>query len=155
MILYRRAGIKDIDSLVQFRVALFEEMGLIDGNLNLDSFQEACKDYFSKFISKEEFLSWVAENKGEIIATSGLVFFQKPPSPGNNSGREAYIMNMYTLPGWRSKGIASKLLEEIIKFLKKNEITNVSLHTTEIGRSVYEKTGFYLTNTEMKLSTEE
>ncbi|WP_335182369.1 hypothetical protein [Nostoc sp.] len=40
-----------------------------------------------------EFLAWVAEVDSQIVATSGLVFFQRPPYNGNLSGLEAYIMN--------------------------------------------------------------
>lgn len=152
MIQIRRANINDLNSLVLFRIALFKEMELLDGKREEQSFQRACEQFFKQFIPKEEFLSWVAENNGIIIATSGLVIFQKPPSPGNNSGKEAYIMNMYTLPEWRKKGIASKLLKEILDFLRKKEITVISLHTTEIGRNTYEEIGFILTNNEMKLS---
>ncbi|MFX1284293.1 MAG: GNAT family N-acetyltransferase [Promethearchaeota archaeon] len=152
MIQVRRASLNDINSLVRFRTALFKEMKLLEGEQQEKSFQKACKDYFYEFIPKQKFLSWIAENDGEIIAVSGVVFFQKPPSPGNNTGKEAYIMNMYTLTEWRKKGIASKLLEEIIGFLKRKGITSISLHTTEVGKSVYEKIGFTLVNTEMKLT---
>ncbi len=152
MIQIRRANINDLNTLVLFRVALFKEMERLDGVRDEQSFHKACEQFFYQFIPKEEFLSWVAETNGKIIATSGLVFFQKPPSPGNNSGKEAYIMNMYTLPEWRKKGITSKLMTEILVFLRKKKITVISLHTTEIGRNVYEEVGFVLTNNEMKLS---
>ncbi|WP_375475066.1 hypothetical protein [uncultured Nostoc sp.] len=42
-----------------------------------------------------KFLAWVAEVDSQIVATSGLVFFQRPPYNGNLSGLEAYIMNQY------------------------------------------------------------
>ncbi len=152
MIHIRRASLDDLNSLVRFRIALFEEMGLLKGKEEIKSFQIACKHYFNRFIPRKEFLSWVADNDGEIVATSGLVFFQKPPSPRNDSGKEAYIMNMFTLTKWRKKGIASKILEEIIDFLKKEGITSISLHSTEVGKSVYEKGGFIPVDTEMKLT---
>lgn len=154
MIQIRRANLNDLFSLVRFRSALFKEMGLLKGAKEEKTFEKACERYFNQFISQNEFLSWIAEDNGEVVAVSGLVFFQKPPSPGNNSGKEAYIMNMYTLTKWRKKGIGSKLLREIIGFLKQNGITSISLHTTEVGRSVYEKIGFTLVDTEMKLTIE-
>ncbi|MFX0124642.1 MAG: GNAT family N-acetyltransferase [Candidatus Hodarchaeota archaeon] len=153
MIQIRRASLDDVTSLVRFRIALFKEMKWLKGEKEEEeTFGKACEHYFNQFIPQNEFLSWIAENNGEIIAVSGLVFFQKPPSPGNNSGKEAYIMNMYTLPKWRKKGIASRLLKEIVNHLKKEDIISISLHTTEVGRSVYESFGFTLLVNEMKLS---
>ncbi|UCE13922.1 MAG: GNAT family N-acetyltransferase, partial [Candidatus Heimdallarchaeota archaeon] len=110
-----------------------------------------CKDFFCQFIPNEEFLSWIAEDEDEIIATSGLVFLQKPPDPRNLRGKEAYIMNMYTLPEWRNQGIATKLMEEIFKFIKKRGINLIRLHTTEGARSTYEKMGFIDVDNEMEI----
>ncbi|MEH2158987.1 hypothetical protein [Nostoc sp.] len=39
-----------------------------------------------------EFLAWVAEVDNQIVTTSGLVFFQRPPYNGNFSGLEAYVI---------------------------------------------------------------
>lgn len=154
MIQIRRASLDDVPSLVRFRRALFKEMGRLKGEQEEETFEKACEHFFIQFIPQNKFLSWIAEDNGEVVAVSGLVFFQKPPSPGNNSGIEAYIMNMYTLTKWRKKGIASKLLDEIIGFLNQKKISSISLHTTEVGRSVYKNIGFTLVYNEMKLTIE-
>lgn len=151
MIQIRRADLDDVTTLVRFRSALFKEMGILKKDQE-KSFEEACEQYFTQFIPQDKFISWIAEDNGNVVAVSGLVFFQKPPSPGNTSGKEAYIMNMYTLTKWRKKGIASRLLQEIIRFLNQEQITSISLHATEVGRSVYEKNGFSLMDNEMKLT---
>lgn len=152
MVIIRRATIDDLSSLIHFRIALFREMGLLNNKITVESFQKACKDFFSQFIPIEEFLSWVAEDdKGEIIATSGLVYLQKPPDPRNMRGIEAYVMNMYTLPEWRNQGIATKLMEEIFTFTKKKGINLIRLHTTEGARSAYGKAGFIEVDNEMVL----
>lgn len=152
MIKIRRATIEDLKSIIRFRIDLFEEMGLLEGETKKISFQKACEQYFSQYLPDNRYLSWIAENNGTIVAASGLVFLQKPPTPENTSGKEAYIMNMFTLPKWRNKGIASKLLVEMINFINEIGITLISLHTTEIGRSVYEEIGFIRIDTEMNLT---
>jgi GNAT superfamily N-acetyltransferase len=152
MIEIRRATIGDLKSLVQFRTALFKEMRLLEGETKIDSFQEACEQYFRQYLPDNKFIAWIAEKNDEIVAASGLVFLQKPPFPENPSGKEAYIMNMFTLPTWRNKGIASELLKRIFDYIQEEGISLISLHTTEIGRGVYEKFGFSLSGTEMKLT---
>ena len=39
------------------------------------------------------------------MATSSLAVFERPPTV-QHSGREGYILNMYTTPTWRRRGLA-------------------------------------------------
>ncbi|UCE14230.1 MAG: hypothetical protein JSV04_03390, partial [Candidatus Heimdallarchaeota archaeon] len=71
MVTTRRATLDDLDALIHFRMTLFREMGLLDSNTIEKSFHKECKDFFCQFIPNEEFLSWIAEDEDEIIATSG------------------------------------------------------------------------------------
>ncbi|MEH2042342.1 GNAT family N-acetyltransferase [Nostoc sp.] len=98
-----------------------------------------------------EFLAWVAEVDSQIVATSGLVFFQRPPYNGNLSGLEAYVMNVYTIPMWRGQGIATALLKEIISFVRATEAKRLWLHATEDGKRIYDQLGFVWTSKEMKI----
>lgn len=102
---------------------------------------DAIREYFTAKMSENKFLAWAAEYEGKIIASSGLWFHEKPPIHRNLTGREAYFMNMYTLPDWRNKGIATKLLKKIIKFIKETNVRRIRLHATEAGKKVYEKMG--------------
>ena len=50
------------------------------------------------------------------------------------------------------KGIATKVLELLIKESKNRGVTDISLEATEMGRLLYEKSGFVKMNNEMNLS---
>ena len=56
------------------------------------------------------------------------------PTYNNPSGTKAYIMNMYTKPEYRRKGIAYKTLDMLIKDIKSKGISAISLESTEMGR---------------------
>ena len=71
-------------------------------------------------------------------------------SDRNLSGKIAYVMNLCTLPDYRKQGIARLLMQKVIEWIKKNDLTVVSLHATEMGRKMYEELGFKETN-EMRL----
>ncbi|MFX0172314.1 MAG: GNAT family N-acetyltransferase [Candidatus Hodarchaeota archaeon] len=150
-IYFRRATRKDLKALIKYRIALFQEMGNINELSNVESFTKTLEGYFTKAITNNEFFAWVAIINNKIIATSGLVILQKPPSPKNPSGKEAYIMNMYTNPEWRKNGIATRLLEEIFSFLQEINVEKMSLHSTNIGKGVYEKMGFQSYQTELEM----
>jgi GNAT superfamily N-acetyltransferase len=148
----RRATLHDVDALVRLRFQLFRETGDLQSDEAAPELAEITRTYLTEMLPTEQFLAWIAETEeGEIIATSGVVFFTKPPTKANPHGREAYIMNMYTVPQWRSKGIATALLRALIQFVTTTtEAKRIWLHTTREGQSVYEKCGFVFTTDDME-----
>ena len=131
-----------IEKLIEFRVKLLKEIQDFPPDTEIEIFRKSLNDFFLDKMKSNEFIAWLAESDNEIIAISGLSFLQKPPHFINMTGKFAYIMNMYTKPEWRRKGIGSALLDELIKEIKKKGIHSVVLHTTPYGRPLYEKYGF-------------
>lgn len=74
------------------------------------------------------------------------------PTYHNPTGRKAYIMNMYTSPDYRRKGIAYKTLDLLVSSAKEKGISAISLEATDMGRPLYEKYGFIKMNEEMMLA---
>ena len=70
------------------------------------------------------------------------------------TGKEAYIMNMYTKPKWRKKGIGSAILEKLIDEARNRGIEAIKLHATPKGRPLYEKFGFKMGFPDMYLYIE-
>lgn len=71
------------------------------------------------------------------------------PTYHNPSGQKAYIMNMYTAPGYRRQGIAYKTLDLLVKEARKQDISQIALEATEDWRPLYEKYGFVAMQNEM------
>ena len=76
------------------------------------------------------------------------------PTYHNPTGCKAYIMNMYTNPNYRRKGIAYHTLELLIEEVKKKGVSHISLEATNMGRPLYERYGFVKMNDEMELPKE-
>ena len=142
----RTARIDDIDGLTDLRLRFLEEIGYAG-----DGVRNVVREYFKRTLPTGEFVAWIAEEDGRIIATSGLVFLQKPPHGRNLSGKEGFVLNMYTLPQWRGRGICTALMETIIRFVRETGVTCIRLHTSEDGVGIYSKLGFQSDNSEMFL----
>jgi GNAT superfamily N-acetyltransferase len=138
----RKANLDDIEKLIDFRMKFLREIQNPLSDIEMKIFQKSLKDYFFKKMKSGDFKARLAEYQNQIIATSGLSFLQKPPHFINITGKYAYIMNMYTEPEWRRKGIGSALLERLFEEIKKKGIKSVVLHATLAARSLYEKYGF-------------
>lgn len=138
----RQATQADIPALVSLRMGLFCEVGeLSDPLADLDLWQ-ATSAYFSTTQADDSARSWVAEVGDEVVASGTLALFVRPPYPGNLSGREAYLLNMYTLPAYRKQGIASALLDAMVSHACAEQLGKVWLHASDEGRPLYERIGF-------------
>ena len=139
---YRRASADDIDELVERRMAMRAEREEAACAMDLEDFEARTRDYFREHIPDESFIAWVAIDIGNIIATSGLCVHHVPPTYGNPSGKVAYLVNMYTVPEYRGRGIAAKLLEYLMEEARQRGCDRAALNTSRAGRRVYEKYGF-------------
>jgi len=148
--LIRRAALEDLDALVHLRLELIREVAS-EGGQPAAQVVEATRAYLEKKIPTGEFVGWVAELNGQIVGTSGLVFFERPPHTANLTGIEAYIMNMYTLPEQRGHGISTDLMEAILEYLRQTQVRRIWLHASEAARPIYARMGFVPNHTEMEM----
>ncbi|MDR1802570.1 MAG: GNAT family N-acetyltransferase [Treponema sp.] len=135
---FRRANTDDINVLINLR----KQQLLDEGSKAEQEIDKELGKYFSQNIANNTFISWVATENNEIIATSGVCFYQLPPNYSNPSGKVAYITNMYTKKEFRRKGIASKLLKKIIDEVRSLNYRIIRLHASVDGKNLYLKHGF-------------
>lgn len=146
----RRAGVEDLKHLVHHRLAMFEEMGYCDA-LVLHGVEKAAKEYFSEALRAGTYVAWLAEQGGaKVIAGGGVVLAPWPGFPGESGAERAWILNMYTEPEARRRGIAKRILEVLIGWCRERGLSTVSLHASDAGRPLYASAGFRPTN-EMRL----
>ena len=67
-----------------------------------------------------------------------------------SGSRRGNILNVYTEPGFRRRGLARCLVEAALHWCKANEIDIVILHASQEGRRLYESLGFQ-TGNEMRI----
>jgi ribosomal protein S18 acetylase RimI-like enzyme len=155
MIQYRRADLNDVTDLVNLRIKFLYEVEEIGKETSSDLLEKSLTKYFTIHLQNGEFIAWLAIEDNLIVATSGVSFSTVPPSFGNVSGAEAYIMNMYTLPQARKKGIGTTLLGKLIEDITEKKIKKIRLLTTEIGKPMYIRAGFKENSSEMVLNLKE
>ncbi|MDY7077269.1 MAG: GNAT family N-acetyltransferase [Chloroflexota bacterium] len=139
----RQATVADIPDLVRLRRTMFEAMGF-DDPAQLDAADAAVSAYFAEAIPAGRFHGWLAvtSSTDEAVSSGGVVIDQHPPGPTNRSGQIGYIMNVVTIPRYRRRGIARRIMQVMLKWLAEQDIQYVTLHTTEVGRPLYEELGF-------------
>ena len=148
---YKRATIKDIDLLTITRIEVLRAANRLSDDTDLSEVERQSYNYYQKALCDDSHIAYLVFDGTRFVGAGAVSFFQVMPTYHNLSGNKAYIMNMYTRPEYRRRGIAIKILDMLIKESKNRGITAISLEATDMGRPLYEKYGFVIMNNEMEL----
>ncbi|MEN6356853.1 MAG: GNAT family N-acetyltransferase [Armatimonadota bacterium] len=151
MVTIRLAGAEDIEQVAALRMAFLKEMNPSSPESET-TLLSLTRQYITEKLPTGEFLVWFAEEDGKIVGTGGLIFSHRPPTANNTSILQAYILNMYTVPQHRGRGIATMLLQHIIEYVKTTPAQRIALQASEMGQHIYEKFGFKSSNRYMTLA---
>ena len=148
----REATEQDLKVLLEFEQGIVTaerpfNSTLIDGEIH----------YYDllKLIQAEDAFVIVAEENDEIVA-SGYARIKEPDNNYSNFDRYAYLGFMYVKPEHRGKGVNKLILDELMRWAKSKDISEVRLDVysqNESAVKAYEKAGFesLLTTMRMKI----
>lgn len=85
------------------------------------------------------------------MSIASLNLFSRIPYLENLSGKEGYILNVYTVPTHRKQGMARMLINTIINYAKAHQIQRLWLNSSPQGRNIYENHGFQEVENVMEL----
>jgi GNAT superfamily N-acetyltransferase len=156
----RRATPADEEVIAWHRARMFQDMGMVPDEL-FEPFRAKSAERVRPSLASGEYIGWLVphpEDADKIIAGAGVMLREIPPIPLPRASGEtvvyetgqALILNVFTEPEWRRRGIARLLLERIIAWCREQRIESVVLHASEDGRALYQQLGFMQTN-EMRL----
>ena len=137
---------------------MFQEMGEIPQEL-FEPFWVQSRQKTERMLESGEYIGWFAtpDNNETILAGAGVQLREVMPHPAKNpngevaiaAGRHAIILNVFTEPEWRKRGLAALLIKTIIEWSRENHIDRLLLHAARDARLLYQRLGFQVTN-EMK-----
>jgi len=160
--LIRRATVEDSAIIARHRARMFHDMAEISDEA-YDGFFAASKEWTERGLTSGEYIGWLAAPKNQpelIVAGGGVQLRQVPPHPCRPSrdgkfakGRHAIVLNVFTEPEWRKRGVASFIMDEILGWAREEKLYRLVLHASDQARSLYERMGFIATN-EMRFGAE-
>lgn len=147
---FRKATIEDIDILVESRIEVLRAANKLPADALMPEVEIETRNYYQNALPAGDITSILVFDGDKFIGSGAVSYYKIMPTYHNPSGLKAYIMNMYTNPEYRRKGIAYKTLDMLIQDCKSRGVTAISLEATEMGRPLYEKYGFIKMNDEME-----
>ncbi|MFZ6653847.1 GNAT family N-acetyltransferase [Undibacterium sp. TJN19] len=133
----------DLQQIIALRLRLFGDLVDFNHGKGVDAeLQAATSAYFERSFTGDDCKTWLAEADGQIVAAGTLAIFSRPPYPGNVSGKDAYLLNMFTLPEYRGKGHGKAVLQQAMHYAQQHGYGKVWLHASDQGRPLYAAAGF-------------
>ncbi len=137
-ITYRIAAVEDIPTISRFRITQLRRGGAVV----VEGLEEPNGEFFAHCFQNGTIHQIFACDGEKEIATGAVLFFWYPPSHMNPSGKIAYISNMFTLPEYRNRGIATQILHMLEDEARRRGVQEVKLGATELGAGLYRRNGY-------------
>ena len=138
----RQVEANEVELLTSYRLAYLTEMQVERSEEYRKKLKNDLIQYFSEALSQNIFFAYLAELNGEILSFGGMVIKKIPGDFNQSAYLEGDILNMYTLPFARRKGISALILQQLLNEAHSRGISKVSLHTSKDGEKLYRKFGF-------------
>lgn len=148
---YRKATLKDIDLLTETRLEVLRAANKLSDDTDMSEVESESYNYYKASLENDSHTAYLVFDGDRFVGAGGISYYTVMPTYHNPSGKKAYIMNMYTAPEYRRRGIAIKTLELLVQDARNRGVTHISLEATDMGRPLYERYGFVSMKCEMEL----
>lgn len=139
-IITEKATVNDIDELVQMRLDyLTEDYGTLT-DAQIIKIKSSLPDYYRTHINKDLLVYIARENI--IVSCCFLLISEKPANPSFINGLTGSVLNVYTKPEYRKRGIAGKLMKQLIAEANEIGLDYIELKSTDEGYHLYKSIGF-------------
>ena len=138
---FDNANMNDIDELIRLRLAFIAEDAGALSSRQEQCIEEQLRDYFNRKLGKE-LIAFIARDEERIVAVAYLLLMEMPANARLLNGLYGEVLNVYTLPEYRGKGLCTTLMQQLIEYGKKCGLGCIDLSATENGYPIYIKLGF-------------
>ena len=141
-IIFDEASKDDIKELVRLRIAyMIDDFGGVS-NHERECMEKQLPDYFNRKLGNE-LIAFIAKDDNQIVSVAYLHIIEMPANSILLNGLYGEVLNVYTEPEYRGKGLCTQLIKNLIEYGKKRGLGRVDLSATKEGYPIYKKVGFF------------
>ena len=93
-------------------------------------------------IARGVYLGRLALADGAVVAGAGAVLLEWGPVRGDTGAIRTRLVNVYTEPAWRRRGLARALVGGLLDTLRARGVGTVTLAATPLSQPLYDTLGF-------------
>jgi GNAT superfamily N-acetyltransferase len=137
---------KDI-LIAEYFYKMWIDVGIPEDGIE-DNWQEIILQFIDNARQNLFYKSFLADIDGVIVGSASCQLYAGlyPNTIKSNYRQFGYIWGVYVEPEYRRKGIAKKLTNTAIEYLKTIGCTRIVLNASPVGKPVYQSLGFVESN---------
>jgi GNAT superfamily N-acetyltransferase len=153
----RPAMVSDAAVIARHRVAMFRDMGQVPTEDLGSQLLDASTHALAALLREGSYVGYLAVGSDQdVIGGAGVHVRPQLPRISSDGTYVAtrlvpLLVNVYTEPQWRRRGIARELVVTLMRWAAKKGADQMVLHASDAGRPLYAALGFSATN-EMRWS---
>jgi len=138
----RAVSAHDAGIVAAHRAAMFRDMGQVSGEEH-DELLKTSRPWIAGLLANGAYVGKLIEHENAIVAGGGIWLRELGPTPGClRVGKWAHLVNVYTVPEHRRRGLARWLVTEPLDWCEENQMDHITLAASGDGRPLYESLGF-------------
>ena len=138
---YVEATKEDINELIRLRLAYMkDDFGSVTDR-ERTAMETQLPDYLDRKLGTE-LIAFVAKDGYKVVSVAYLHIIEMPANSLLLNGLYGEVLNVYTEPEYRGKGICTKLMNNLVEYGKKAGLGRIDLSATDDGYPIYAKIGF-------------
>lgn len=143
-IIFKKLTEAELDTIIEMRINQLTEEYTSEGKKVPEDvdLRSSLREFYTKNMAAGTYVSWLAMDGEKIVGTSGMSFAEKPPYFTCTTGKLGILSSMYTDPDYRRMGIATSLLDRVVKEAKDYGCGTIYITASDMGVKLYESYGF-------------
>ena len=136
----------DLPRILDFRYAMMDENGAA-GRFHAEWRERTAQIYADLYQrARGVHFGWLVE--GQIVGTAGAMIRTDFPFNTLKGGCYGWIMDVYVQPEWRGRGIARRVTQASLDWLRARDVAIIKLVASDqaMALGLYERMGFQRTN---------
>lgn len=141
----RPVRVGDAETITAHRHRMFVDAGWPDDE-RMRAMSAAFRPWVTAKLQANQYFGWLALDRERVVAGIGMMAIDWPPHPRHLEPLRGYLLNVFTEPTYRRRGIARRLVVRAVEEAKERGLHLVTLHATPMGKPLYAELGFAGTN---------
>jgi GNAT superfamily N-acetyltransferase len=138
----RRGTAEDIPVILRHRMAMMAEMGMGNPEAN-DAYAGLFPPFARRMMTEGFYHQWMVDTEsGETVAGGAVYIVPWLGGPHDLRQQRVFIVNVFTEPAYRRRGIARRLMETMLAWCRDQGYRQVRLYASDMGRPLYAAMGF-------------
>lgn len=127
----REAAPSESAIILHHRRSMFRDMG--KGTVEeLDRMVEVARPWLAQAMEDGSYRHWLAiDSSGRVAGGGGVLLSPWPANPHDPRAERAVILNIYTEPEFRRRGVARQVMTMILAWIKAHGLRGVNLHASD------------------------